>query len=111
MERQVLCLRYNNQLIWITILKTVDLETVHVQPKNGKFHQIPSIVSKKDIVAVSNEVGSPFDRGCADAYYGSRRAEPHKFDTNMKTITELTEEETLQYLAGFYGETDRKNYD
>ena len=69
--------------------------------------------------------GSPFDRGSADAYYG-RDKDPHKYVTPQArgdtfadflagpspegrvTLTDPAEIEA--YLAGYDGETDRKDW-
>jgi hypothetical protein len=52
---------------------------------------------------LDREHGSPYDRGSADSYYGRRR-NPHyyKGDTaRSELVTELTEEELVEYHQGF----------
>jgi hypothetical protein len=47
--------------------------------------------------------GGPYDRGSADAYY-RRPYSPHYYvrDTyNSKKITDLTEDEIMEYQAGY----------
>lgn len=48
--------------------------------------------------------GGPWDRGAADSYY-HRRPDPHYYlgDTMASPrITDLTEEEHTDYMAGYY---------
>ena len=53
--------------------------------------------------------GSPFDRGCADAYY-YREPTPHKWLNGDKRqrLDILTEVEELQYMVGYEAYPNRK---
>lgn len=56
--------------------------------------------------------GSPYDRGSADAYY-RRPYNPHFYTMgtySSERITNLTPEERDAYDAGYYEETDRKEW-
>ena len=55
--------------------------------------------------------GCPFDRGESDAYYG-RDYTPHRWTNgngrNGGTVYDLTDEEELEYEAGFFSMEERK---
>ena len=60
---------------------------------------------------LGSNLGSPTDRGSADAYYG-RPKEPHYYPNgtgNEPKITELTKAEIRRYNQGYNGCTDRKD--
>jgi hypothetical protein len=53
--------------------------------------------------------GSPYDRGKADAYYKRTYKQPNKY-VDMREVTDLTEMEKAEYMAGFNDETGEKDY-
>jgi hypothetical protein len=60
-----------------------------------------------------NRHGGPYDRGRMDAYYG-RKLSPHYYKGatgSTEKITELSAEETEAYIAGYLGQTERKEWD
>lgn len=52
--------------------------------------------------------GSAYDRGASDAYYG-RIPIPHYF-LNNKKITDLTDNEIVDYFLGFNKQQDKKDW-
>jgi len=56
--------------------------------------------------------GGPFDRGSADAYY-HRPTMPHYYSGatySTQRMTNLTPEQLAAYMAGYNGQTERKEY-
>ena len=57
--------------------------------------------------------GTPFDRGCADAYCNKKQPRPHKIVVYYGYIeqyeSELTDSEIQEYMLGYEFEPERQN--
>lgn len=53
--------------------------------------------------------GSPYDRGAADSWY-RRKCRPHKKDPLLGEITDLTQEEKIEYYKGYEANEAADNY-